>query len=122
MINNDVEVPLVLPLELGIIFSKLVSFLSGAEKSISDIGAKGTRLNDGGSQEQGIDVHDIHFLACTLASRVKELLQCENKLPPAHGIQLQCAHITVSLYSVPIQALARGTESLCECLTWAVTR
>ncbi len=60
--------------QLGVVFFKLVfSFLSGAENFMSDIGAKGTLLKDGGNQEQGIDVHDIDFLACTLASRVKRI-------------------------------------------------
>ena len=38
------------------------SFLSGTEKFIFDIGAKGTVLEDSGSQEHDNDVHDIDFL------------------------------------------------------------
>ena len=49
------------------------SFLTGAEKSMSDIGAKGTVLYDGGSQEHGNDVHDIDFLACMLASSANKI-------------------------------------------------
>ena len=37
--------------------------LSGSVKVIFEMGANGTLLNEGGSQEQGIEVHDRDFLA-----------------------------------------------------------
>ena len=40
---------------------------------------------------------------------------------PRPALQSQCAHITLPLFSTPIHALAGGTESLWELLTFAVT-
>ena len=53
--------------------STLYDFLPGSVKSISEIRANGTLLKVEGNQEQGGDVHDMDFLACTLASSVKSI-------------------------------------------------
>ena len=49
------------------------SLFSGSAKFISEIGANGTFLKVGGNYEQGTNVHDKDFLACTLASSVKRI-------------------------------------------------
>ena len=46
------------------------SLFSGSAKFMPEIGANGKFLKVGGNHEQGTDVHDKDFLACTLASSV----------------------------------------------------
>ena len=108
--------PLEGPLQLVLIL------FSGSLKSISDIAANGTLLKEGGNQEHGIDVQDKDFLASTLASRVKRIAAMWEQASPRPAMQSQCPHITVPLFPTPIHAFAGGTDSLCECLTFAVTK
>ena len=59
-------------LELLGISPGLNHLLSGGEKSISDIGAKGTVLNESGNQEQGSDVHDIGLFGMHICTQCKK--------------------------------------------------